>query len=297
MRPLFGSITAIVTPFRGGKVDEKAFETLVDWQIREGLNGLVICGTTGESPTLTFEEEDRLFEIALRVNAGRVPLLFGTGSNDTAVAIERTKKAETMGADAALIVSPYYNKPTQEGLYQHFKAIHDSTNIPIIVYNIPGRCVVDILPPLMARLGQLPRIKGVKDATGDLTRPPRTRADCGDDFIQLSGNDDTAGAFLAAGGVGCISVASNVAPALCVAMQKAWRDGNNQEFGRLRDQLDPLSRVLFIESNPCPAKFALSLLGLCTEEVRMPLIPCQPETRRQVEEVVRKLGLLKSKAA
>jgi 4-hydroxy-tetrahydrodipicolinate synthase len=297
MRPLYGSITAIVTPFRGGKVDEKAFEALVDWQIREGSNGLVICGTTGESPTLTFEEEDRLFEIALRVNAGRVPLIFGTGSNDTAVAVERTKKAETLGADAALLVSPYYNKPTQEGLYQHFKAVHDSTNIPILLYNVPSRCVVDILPPLMTRLSQLPRIKGVKDATGDLTRPVRTRLDCGADFVQLSGNDDSSAAFLGTGGAGCISVTSNVAPAMCAAMQKAWRDGNKEEFGRLRDQLDTLSRTLFIETNPAPVKYALSLLGLCSEELRLPLVPCQPETKRQVEEVMKKLGLLKSKAA
>ncbi|MBI3420096.1 MAG: 4-hydroxy-tetrahydrodipicolinate synthase [Proteobacteria bacterium] len=297
MRPISGSITALVTPFRGGKVDEQAFEKLVDWQLRQGSHGLVICGTTGESPTLEYEEEDRLFDIALKTAAGRAPIIAGTGSNNTATAVERTKKAQDQGADAALIVTPYYNKPTQEGLYQHYKAIHDSTSIPILVYNIPGRCVVDILPPLMQRLSQLPRIIGVKDATGDLSRPVRTRADCGENFIQLSGNDDTAAAFLMQGGVGCISVASNVAPALYAGFQNAWKQGNRAEFQRLRDLLDPLNRVLFVESNPSPAKYALSLLGLCTEEVRMPLIPCSLAAKEQVREVVQKLGLLKAKAA
>ncbi|HVY13084.1 MAG TPA: 4-hydroxy-tetrahydrodipicolinate synthase [Alphaproteobacteria bacterium] len=297
MTKLAGSITAIVTPFRNGEVDEKAFEKLVEWQIKEGSHGLVVCGTTGESPTLTYEEEDRLFEIAIRLAKGRVPIIAGTGSNDTAVAVERTQKAQQLGADYALLVSPYYNKPTQEGLYQHFKAIHDSTTIPIVLYNIPGRCVVDISPQTMARLAALPRIIGVKDATGDLARVQRTRQDCGEDFIQLSGNDDTAGAFLAMGGHGCISVASNLAPALYAAMQNAWRDGKRAEFENLRDRLDPLNRVLFIESNPAPVKYALSLLGLCSEELRLPLVPCLPATRQQVQEVIEKLGLLKAKAA
>jgi 4-hydroxy-tetrahydrodipicolinate synthase len=297
MRPLTGSITAIITPMQNGMVDEKAFEKLVDWQIREGSDGIVVCGTTGESPTLTYEEEDRLFETAIKTANGRAAIIAGTGSNDTAAAVERSRTAEKLGADALLQVSPYYNKPTQEGLYQHFKAVHDATRIPILLYNIPSRCVIDIQPPLMQRLSQLPRIVGVKDATGDLARPPRTRADCGAEFIQLSGNDDTAGAFNAAGGHGCISVASNVAPALCAAFQKAWKQGNRAEFERLRDMLDPLSRVLFIESNPSPVKYAMSLLGLCTEEVRLPLVTCTPETKKQVAAVVEKLGLLQKKAA
>jgi 4-hydroxy-tetrahydrodipicolinate synthase len=297
MRPIFGSITALITPFRNGKVDEKAFEQLVAWQVKEGSHGVVVCGTTGESPTLTFEEEDRLLEIALKTTAGRIPVIMGTGSNDTRVAVERTQDAQKMGADAALVVSPYYNKPTQEGLYQHFKAVHDSASIPVILYNIPGRCIVDISPALMQRLSQLPRVIGVKDATGDLARVPRTTNDCGTDFIQLSGNDDTAAAFLAAGGVGCISVASNLAPAMYAAMQNAWRSGNREAFAKLRDQLDALNRVLFIEANPGPVKYAMSLMGLCSDEVRLPLVTCQPETKKQVEAVVSKLGLLKAKAA
>jgi 4-hydroxy-tetrahydrodipicolinate synthase len=295
--PLTGSITAIVTPFRNGKVDEKAFENLVDWQAKQGSDGIVVCGTTGESPTLTFEEEDRLFEIAIKVGGGRMAIIAGAGSNDTLTAIETSKRAEKLGADALLHVSPYYNKPTQEGLYQHFKAVHDATNIPILLYNIPARCVIDIQPALMQRLSQLPRIVGVKDATSDMNRAMKTRLDCGADFIQLSGNDDTAGAFNAHGGVGCISVASNVAPAMYSAFQKAMRQGNRAEYEKLRDQLDPLNRVLFIESNPSPVKYAMSLLGLCTDEVRLPLVTCTAETKKQVAEVIEKLGLLQKKAA
>lgn len=297
MRPLTGSITAIVTPFRNGKVDEKAFENLVDWQAKEGSDGIVVCGTTGESPTLTFEEEDRLFEIAIKTANGRMAVIAGAGSNDTRTAVETSQRAEKLGVDALLHVSPYYNKPTQEGLYQHFKAVHDATKIPILLYNIPGRCVIDIQPALMQRLSQLPRIVGVKDATGDLNRTLKTRMDCGADFIQLSGNDDTAGAFNASGGHGCISVVSNVAPALCAAFQKAWKQGDLTEFARLRDVLDPLARVLFIESNPGPVKYAMSLLGLCTDEVRLPMVTCTAETKKQVAEVIEKLGLLQKKAA
>ncbi len=214
MHSFTGSITAIITPMQNGAVDEKAFEKLVDWQIREGTTGIVVCGTTGESPTLTYEEEDRLFEVAIKVSSNRATIIAGTGSNDTLTAVERSKTAEKLGAHALLQVSPYYNKPTQEGLYQHFKAVHDATTIPIILFNIPGRSMVDIKQPLMQRLSQLPRIKGVKDATGDIARVARTRNECGADFILLSGNDDSSAGFLGAGGQGCISVASNVAPAL-----------------------------------------------------------------------------------
>lgn len=302
---LRGSITALATPFRDGAVDEKAYAHFVDWQIEQGSHGLVVCGTTGESPTLSDAEQDRLISITVQVAGGRVPVLAGTGSNDTRHAIHRTQQAARLGADGALIVSPYYNKPTQEGLYQHFKAIHDANDrasdganqIPIVLYNIPGRCVVDILPPTMQRLAALPRIIGVKDATGDLTRPVRTRLDCGENFVQLCGDDGNAAAFLAQGGVGCISVASNVAPRLCAALQEAWMKQDLQDFVRFRDQLMPLIQSLFVETSPSPLKYAMSLMGLSTDEVRLPLVTCQPATKAQVAEAMQKLGLAAAKAA
>ena len=267
---LSGSITALATPFSTGQVDEKAFERFVEWQINEGTNAVVVCGTTGESPTLSDNEQDRLIEITVKVAKGRIPVLAGTGSNSTQHAIHRTQAAQKLGADAALIVSPYYNKPTQEGLVQHYKAIHDATQIPIVLYNIPGRCVVDILPPTMQRLAQLPRIIGVKDSTNDLTRPVRTRADCGADFIQLSGEDGTASAHLAQGGVGLVSVVSNIAPRLCAELQRAWISRDAAAFAATRDRLMPLNQALFLETSPSPVKYALSLLGLMSE-VRPPV--------------------------
>lgn len=297
MLRLQGSITALATPFRGGAVDEKAYEAFVDWQIREGTSALVVCGTTGESPTLTEAEQDKLISITVSVAKGRAPVIAGTGSYDTQHVIHRTKKAAQLGADAALIVSPYYNKPMQEGLYQHFKAVHDATNIPIVLYNIPGRCIVDIQPQTMARLAQLPRIVGVKDATNDLTRPVRTRLDCGEDFIQLSGEDGTASAFLAQGGHGCISVTSNVAPRACAELQAAWAKGDMERFNELRDMLMPLHQALFVETSPSPVKYALSVLGKMSDEVRLPLITCQPATKAQVEDALKKVGLLAARAA
>lgn len=297
MLRLQGSITALTTPFRGGAVDEKAYEAFVDWQIREGTAGVVVCGTTGESPTLNEDEQDRLIRITVDVAAGRVPVIAGTGSNDTAHVIHRTKTATKLGANAALIVGPYYNKPTQEGLYQHFKAVHDATNIPVLVYNVPGRCIVDVLPPTMARLAQLPRIVGVKDSTNDLARPVRTRLDCGEDFIQLSGEDGTVSAFLAQGGHGAISVTSNVAPRLCADMHAAWAKGDMKRFGELRDALMPLHQALFVETSPSPVKYALSVLGKMGEDVRLPLVPCTPATKAQVDEALKKVGLLAARAA
>lgn len=294
---LQGLMTAVVTPFRGGQVDEKAFERFVDWQIKEGVNGIVVCGTTGESPTLTEAEQDRLIEITVEVAARRVPVVAGTGSFDTADVIKRTQTAEKLGADCALIVTPYYNKPGQEGLYQHYKAVHDATQIPILLYNIPPRCVVDILPATMQRLSQLPRIVGVKDATGDLTRPVRTRLDCGADFLQFCGDDMLASAALAQGAIGCISVTGNIAPKLCTQMQDAWRAGDMARFSQLRDLLMPLHQSMFLDTNPVPVKYAASLLGLMSEDVRLPMVPCQPAVKAQIAEVLKQVGLLNAKAA
>lgn len=297
MIKLHGSITALATPFQAGKVDEKAYAHLVDWQIREGTHALVVNGTTGESPTVEEAEQDRLIRITVDVAAGRVPVIAGTGSNSTAHVIHRTQAAAKLGADAALIVSPYYNKPTQEGLYQHFKAVHDATQLPIILYNIPGRCVVDILPPTMKKLSALPRIIGVKDAAGDPARATRTRQDCGADFLQFSGDDALAAAFLAQGAVGCISVASNVAPRLCAELQNAWVKNDIPAMNAARDALYPLVQALFLETNPAPLKYAMSLLGLCSDELRLPMVPCTQATKDAVAEAVKRLGLLQNKAA
>lgn len=292
VKKLSGSITALATPFKDGMVDEAAFVCFVDWQIKQGTHAVVVCGTTAESPTLSEAEQDHLIALTVKVAAGRVPVVAGTGSNSTAHTIHRTQRAAALGADATLIVSPYYNKPTQEGLYQHFKAVHEATNLPILLYNIPGRCVVDILPATMQRLAALPRIIGVKDATGDLSRPTRTRLDCGEDFLQFCGDDANAAAFLAQGGHGCISVTSNAAPRQCADLQQAWQAGNMARVSQLRDALLPLHQSLFVETSPSPVKYALSLLGFMTQEMRLPLLPCQPSTKRQVEVAMQALGLL-----
>jgi 4-hydroxy-tetrahydrodipicolinate synthase len=291
---LHGSITALATPFKGGpfkgnEVDEKTFERFVDWQIREGSHGVVVNGTTAESPTLSEVEQDRLIEVAIKVTAGRVPVIVGTGSNNTAHTIHRTQVAAKLKADAALVVVPYYNKPTQEGLYQHFKAVHDANQIPILLYNVPGRTVTDILPPTVRRLAQLPRIIGIKDATGDLSRPPRTRADCGADFIQLTGDDATILAFLAQGGVGCISVISNVAPRACAEIQNAWARGDRAEAARLRDILAPLAAAMFAETSPAPVKYGMSLLGFGSDDMRLPMLPCSEATRELVRRAMEAL--------
>ena len=287
-----GSITALITPFTDGAIDDAAFQRFVEWQIGQGSNGLVPSGSTGESATLSHDEHERVIRLCVEATAGRVPVIAGTGSNSTAEALSLTKAAEACGADAALIVMPYYNKPSQEGLYQHYKTIHDSTGIPIIIYNIPGRSVVDMTVETMARLAKLPRIAGVKDATADLTRPTRTRHLIGPDFCQLSGEDPTIAAFLAQGGHGCISVTANVAPALCAALQAAWHAGDLTEMARVRDLLTPLNSALFVEVNPVPVKFAASLLGFCDPSVRLPLIEASVDTRATVTAAMRFAGIL-----
>ncbi|MFD1624308.1 4-hydroxy-tetrahydrodipicolinate synthase [Azospirillum griseum] len=287
-----GSIVALLTPFKGGKVDEAAFQSFVEWQVAQGTHGLVPCGTTGESPTLSHEEHNRVVELCIEAAGGKVPVMAGSGSNSTDEAIALTRHAKKAGAQAALVVTPYYNKPSQEGLYQHFKAIHDAADFPIFIYNIPGRSVVDMSVATMARLAKLPNIIGVKDATADLSRPSRLLAEVGSDFIQLSGEDATAMAFNAQGGVGCISVTANIAPSLCSAMQTAWAKGDLTEAFRLRDVLTPLHDAMFVETSPAPVKFAASLLGLATDEVRLPLVPASDSARASVRAAMTKAGLL-----
>jgi 4-hydroxy-tetrahydrodipicolinate synthase len=287
-----GSITALITPFRNGEVDEKAFQEFVDWQIQEGTNGLVPVGTTGESPTLSHDEHKRVVELCIEVANGRVPVIAGAGSNSTAEAIDLTRHAKEAGADAALIVTPYYNKPTQEGLYCHYEAIAKAVDIPLVIYNIPGRSVVDMSVETMARLAKLPNIVGVKDATNDLSRPLATRVAIGADFCQLSGEDATIAAFLGQGGHGCISVTSNVAPRLCSDLHKAWQAKDFEKFGETRDRLMPLHSALFCESSPGPVKYAASLLGKSSPDTRLPLAPIADTSRARVEEAMRTVGLL-----
>ena len=287
-----GSITALVTPFRDGRLDEKAFKALVEWQIEQGTSGLVPCGTTGESPTLSHDEHDRVVELCVEVARGRVPVIAGTGSNSTQEAIRLTQHAKEAGADAALLVSPYYNKPTQEGLFRHFEAIAKAVDIPIFLYNIPGRSVVDISVETTQRLSKIPNIIGVKDATCDLARPLRTRVACGPDFIQLSGEDATITAFLAQGGMGCISVTSNIAPALCAQLHKAWQTGDLDTCFSIRDKLAPLHDALFCENNPTGPKYALSLMGKCAPDVRLPLVELSDGAKRRVEAALKGLGLI-----
>jgi len=287
-----GSITALITPFRAGKVDEKAFQDFVEWQIQEGSHGLVPCGTTGESPTLSHDEHRRVVEMCVEVAKGRVPVIAGTGSNSTAEAIELTKHAKRAGADGALVVTPYYNKPTQDGLLLHYRAIADAVEIPILIYNIPARSVVDMSHQTMVQLAKHPNIVGVKDATADLARPVRARLDLGEDFVQLSGEDSTAVAFLAQGGVGCISVTANVAPRLCAQLQDAWQLGSYDDVFRIRDVLAPLNDGMFVETNPGPVKFAAYMLGKCSAETRLPLAPLSVKSQARVEEALRAAGLI-----
>lgn len=287
-----GSITALITPFRDGRVDEAAFQAFVEWQIAQGTSALVPCGTTGESPTLSHDEHMRVVELCVEASAGRVPVIAGTGSNSTEEAIQLTLHARQAGANAALVVTPYYNKPTQEGLYQHYKAIHDACDLPIIIYNIPGRCIVDMSVDTMARLAELPNIVGVKDATADLVRPLRTRLALGPDFCQLSGEDATITAFLAQGGHGCISVTSNVAPKLCADLHAAWHRGDLAGCFALRDKLMPLHDALFCETSPGPVKYAASLLGKCLPTTRLPLVEIAPASKAKVEAALNGLGLI-----
>ena len=292
-----GSITALITPFRDNAIDWPAFERLIENQIEQGSHGVVACGTTGESPTLTKEEHNLIVERTIAVVKGRIPVIAGTGTNSTQSTIESTLHAQHQGADAALIVTPYYNKPTQDGLYAHYKAVHDATSLPIIIYNIPPRCIVDMSVDTMSRLAALPRIVGVKDATADLARPTLLRNRVGPDFCQLSGEDGTALAFLAAGGHGCISVVSNIAPALCAQLQNAWVAGNVKEAEAIRDRLAPLIKALFIETSPAPIKYAASQLGICTDEVRLPMLAATPAARAAVEKALEFAGLTDSASA
>ena len=292
-----GSLTALITPFKNGHVDEAALTRFVEWQIAEGTHGLVPVGTTGESPTLDFDEHKRVIELSVQAAKKRVPVLAGTGSNATDEAIELSQYAEKAGADGVLVVTPYYNKPTQEGLYQHFKAINDAIQIPIVIYNIPARSIVDMSVATMARLAELKNVVGVKDATANLARPSQQRAACGPDFCQLSGEDATALGFMAHGGQGCISVASNVAPRLCADFQNACLAGDFKTALALQDRLMPLHDVLFVETNPGPVKYAVSRLGLCTPDMRLPMVPVSEATKKAVDAVLSQLGLLDAKAA
>jgi 4-hydroxy-tetrahydrodipicolinate synthase len=292
-----GCFTALVTPLRGDKVDEKSFQALVDWQVREGIGGLVPCGTTGESPTLSHKEHMRVTELCIEGAARRVPVIAGTGSNSTLETIDFAKHAEKVGADAQLVVTPYYNKPTQEGLYQHFKAVHDHSGLPIIIYNIPGRSAVDLSLKTMIELSRLPRIIGVKDATGDLSRPLLTRLAIGSNFSFLSGDDATAFAFLAQGGHGVVSVTANVAPKLCVAMQTAWQSRAVSEAQLINEILTPLNRALFLETNPSPVKYAASLLGLSTPQVRLPLCEITDATKAEVLDAMARAGIMRRSTA
>jgi len=286
-----GSFTALVTPFRNGSLDESAFRALVDWQISEGTSGLVPVGTTGESPTLSHREHMQVVEWCVQQANGRVPVVAGSGSNSTQEAIELSRHAEKAGADAVLIVTPYYNKPTQEGLYQHYKAINDAIGIPIIIYNIPGRSVIDMSVETMKRLFALKNIAGVKDATANVIRVSQQRAALGPDFNQLSGEDASALGFMAHGGHGCISVTSNVAPRLCAEFQRACLKGDYAAALKLHDKLMPLHHALFIETNPGPAKYALSLLGKCEDTVRLPMVPLTEPTKTAVREAMVHAGL------
>ncbi|WP_457106453.1 4-hydroxy-tetrahydrodipicolinate synthase [Methylobacterium sp. P5_C11] len=289
---LRGSLTALVTPFRDGAFDEAAFRKFVRWQIEQGSHGLVPTGTTGESPTLTHAEHDRVVEACIDEAGGRVPVVAGAGSNSTAEAVERAQHAERAGADAVLVVTPYYNKPTQAGLYAHFKAVNDAVGIPIIIYNIPPRSVVDMSVETMARLFELKNIAGVKDATAKIDRVSQQRQAMGASFIQLSGEDATALGYNAQGGHGCISVVANVAPRLCADLQEATLAGDYARALTLQDKLFPLQMGLFAEANPAPVKYALSRLGHMTDELRLPLVPVTEPTKRIVDEALRHAGLL-----
>jgi 4-hydroxy-tetrahydrodipicolinate synthase len=287
-----GSITALVTPFKNGSLDEGSYRDLIEWQIAEGTSGFVPVGTTGESPTLSHEEHQQVVEWCIEQSKGRVPVIAGAGSNSTKEAIKLAQDAEEAGADAVLVVTPYYNKPTQEGLYQHFKAVNDAIAIPIIIYNIPSRSVIDMSGDTMKRLFELKNIAGVKDSTANVVRVSQQRAAMGPDFNQLSGEDATALGFMAHGGHGCISVTSNVAPRLCAEFQGACLRGDFAAALKVQDKLMPLHTNLFIETNPAPAKYALSVLGKCAETVRLPMVPLAEKSKAAVREAMVHAGLI-----
>jgi 4-hydroxy-tetrahydrodipicolinate synthase len=290
--PFYGSLTALVTPFKDGGVDEAAFRALVNWQIEEGTHGLVPVGTTGESPTVTHQEHRDIVRWTVEEAAGRVPVIAGSGSNSTAEAVDLAQHAEAVGAQAVLLVTPYYNKPTQEGLYRHYKAVNDAIGIPIIIYNIPSRSVVDMSVDTMARLFELGNIAGVKDATANLARVSLQRQKMGPEFIQLSGEDATALGFMAHGGHGCISVTSNVAPRLCSEFQQFCMRGDYAGALGIQDRLMPLHTALFLETNPAPAKHGLSVLGRCGPEVRLPLVGVSEGVGLAVESAMTHAGLI-----
>ena len=287
-----GSIPALVTPFKNGELDLDTLKKLVDWQIEQGSTGLVPVGTTGESPTLSHEEHEAVVEAVVKFAAGRVPVIAGAGSNNTVEGIRLIQHAERVGADAALVVTPYYNKPTQAGMIAHYTALHDCCTLPIVIYNIPGRSVVDMTPETMGKLAQLPRIIGVKDATGKIERVSMQRASCGADFIQLSGEDATALGFNAHGGVGCISVTANVAPKLCAEFQAATLAGDYRKALEYQDRLMPLHEAIFIEPGLAGAKYGLSLLGRCTEDVRLPLVGLTDTTKARIKAAMEHAGIL-----
>jgi 4-hydroxy-tetrahydrodipicolinate synthase len=286
-----GAITALITPFKNGALDEAALQSLVDWQITEGIHGLVPVGTTGESPTLSHAEHERAVEVVIEVADKRVPIIAGAGSNATAEAIAFTQHAEKAGADAVLHVTPYYNKPTQEGLVAHFEAIAENTALPIILYNIPGRSIVDMTPDTMGRLAEIKNIVGVKDATADMARIAQQAQTCGADFIQLSGEDASAVAFNRQGGTGVISVCANIAPAKCAAMQQATLDGDWDKAEAILAELLPLMDALFFETSPSPAKYAMARMGKCGEEIRLPLLPASEMARGRIDAALDELGL------
>jgi 4-hydroxy-tetrahydrodipicolinate synthase len=288
-----GSIPALVTPFRDGLIDESTFRRLVDWQIAQGSSALVPCGTTGESATLSYDEHYRVIEICIEQAAGRVPVIAGCGSNDTATAVRHMEFSKTAGADAALVVAPYYNRPNQEGIYAHYAHLASQTDLPIIVYNVPARTVTDIQPETLARLSKIPTIVGVKDASGVISRVTAHRLGCGPQFCQLSGNDDMALAFNALGGVGCISVTANVAPKLCAEFQQACDDGDIARAQMLNDKLFPLHTALFTDASPGPVKYALTrVFDEISEEMRLPLTPCSAASRKAVDEALAIAGLI-----
>ena len=284
-----GSNVALITPFKNNKLDEEAYIKLIHFHLENGTNGLVPAGTTGESPTLNHDEHQHVIDLCIKESNGKIPVIAGTGSNSTEESISLTKHAEKAGADGALIVTPYYNKPTQEGLYQHYKAINDNVGIPIIIYNIPSRCVIDMSVDTMAKLFELKNIAGVKDATGDLNRLDDTIKKLGPEFIQLTGEDGLALRFNKRGGVGIISVTANIAPKLCADMQKFSKSNSDNEIKdaeRIDQILQPIHKSLFIESNPAPAKYAAKLLGLCDDEIRLPLVKIKKETEEEVKKAL-----------
>lgn len=286
-----GSIPALITPFKNGEIDWPAFERLVEWQIDQGSHGLAPCGTTGEYPTLSHEEHNAVIKRTVEIAKNRVPVIAGTGSNSTTEAIALTQKAKENGADAVLLATPYYNKPSQEGMYQHYKMIHDTCDIPVVLYNVPGRSVVDMSDETSARLAELPNVVGIKDATNDLSRLMRLREMVSDDFCFLSGEDSNFAGFLAQGGHGIISVVANIAPAQSATIYNAWETKDLETFALMRDKLAPLARDLFCESNPVPVKYAASSLGLCSDEVRLPLVTASNGARAKVDAAMVHAGL------